>query len=125
MRILVALALLAAALPAPARASICQAFVEELRRDLPGLRYAQLGDAGVAPGAVRITYVAHSTYRIETADGIVIATDYFGEDGPGRVPDAVTMNHAHSTHYTDARTRRSPMCCAAGTRMATVPPGTT
>ena len=99
MRLLV-FVLAAIALPGSAGASLCYAFVEELRRDLPGVRYAQLGDPGVASGEVRITYVAHSTFRIETADGIVIATDYFGEDGPGRVPDVVTMNHAHSTHYT-------------------------
>lgn len=102
MRTLFALALFVAALPAPARASLCHAFVEELRRDLPGVRYAQLGEAGLGAGEVRITYVAHSTYRIETADGIVIVTDYFGEDGPGPAPDVATMNHAHSTHYTDA-----------------------
>jgi L-ascorbate metabolism protein UlaG (beta-lactamase superfamily) len=102
MRIPIALALAAIALPGSAGASLCHAFVEELRRDLPGVRYAQLGDADVASGEVRITYVAHSTFRVETADGVAIATDYFGEDGPGRTPDAVTMNHAHSTHYTDA-----------------------
>lgn len=100
MRLLAA-ACLAAALPGAAQASLCYAFVEELRHDLPGVRYAQFGDPAMA-GEVRITYVAHSTYRIETPDGVVIATDFFGEDGPGRAPDAVTMNHAHSTHYTDA-----------------------
>jgi L-ascorbate metabolism protein UlaG (beta-lactamase superfamily) len=110
MRVLIALCLLAAALPGTARASLCYAFVEELRRDLPGVRYAQLGtpsDAspeapGVAPRSVRITYVAHSAFRIETEEGVVIVTDYFGNHGAGRLPDVVTMNHAHSTHYTDA-----------------------
>jgi L-ascorbate metabolism protein UlaG (beta-lactamase superfamily) len=51
---------------------------------------------------VRITYVTHSAFRIETEQGVVIVTDYFGDHGAGRLPDAVTMNHAHSTHYTDA-----------------------
>ena len=110
MRILIALCLpvclIAAALPGTARASLCYAFVEELRRDLPGVRYVQLGlpseAPSVAPRSVRITYVAHSTFRIETEAGVVIATDYFGSAGPGRLPDAVTMNHAHTTHYTDA-----------------------
>ena len=105
MRILIALCLLAAALPGTARASLCYAFVEELRRDLPGVRYAQLGapsEGAVAPRSVRITYVAHSAFRIETEEGVVIVTDYFGNHGAGRLPDVVTMNHAHSTHYTDA-----------------------
>ncbi len=52
-------------------------------------------------GQVRITYVTHSTFRIETAGGVVIATDYAGVAGRGRLPDAVTMNHAHDSHYTD------------------------
>jgi L-ascorbate metabolism protein UlaG (beta-lactamase superfamily) len=103
MRILIALCLIAAALPGTARASQCYAFVEELRRELPGVRYAQLDTPpAVSPRSVRITYVAHSTFRIETEDGVVIATDYFGSHGQGRLPDAVTMNHAHSTHYTDS-----------------------
>jgi L-ascorbate metabolism protein UlaG (beta-lactamase superfamily) len=109
MRILIALCLVAAALPGTAHASLCYAFVEELRRDLPGVRYAQLGaqlgtpseTPSVVPRSVRITYVAHSTFRIETEEGVVIATDFFGNAGQGGLPDAVTMNHAHSTHYTD------------------------
>lgn len=51
---------------------------------------------------VRLTFVGHSTFRIETAGGVIIATDYAGWAGPGVVPDAVTMNHAHGTHYTDS-----------------------
>ncbi len=43
MRILFALCLIVAAVPGAARASLCYAFVEELRRDHPGVRYAQLG----------------------------------------------------------------------------------
>ena len=50
---------------------------------------------------VRITFVGHSTFRIESAGGITIATDYSGDAGEGALPDVVTMNHAHSTHYTD------------------------
>ena len=52
-------------------------------------------------GQVRITYVTHSTFRIESSGGIVIATDFAGLAGRGRLPDAVTMNHAHDSHYTD------------------------
>ena len=50
---------------------------------------------------VAITYAGHSTYYIDTPGGIRIATDYSGAYRvPGRVPDVVTMNRAHSTHFT-------------------------
>ncbi|WP_182087118.1 MBL fold metallo-hydrolase [Aureimonas sp. ME7] len=75
---------------------------------VPGARYAAL-DAAEAPtrlaantrGEVRITFVHHSTYLIESAEGVRIATDYSGYHGGAEPPDAVTMNKAHSTHYTD------------------------
>ncbi|WGR94166.1 MBL fold metallo-hydrolase [Bradyrhizobium sp. ISRA443] len=49
---------------------------------------------------VAITYAGHSTYYIDTPGGIRIATDYSGAYQTGRLPDIVTMNRAHSTHYT-------------------------
>jgi L-ascorbate metabolism protein UlaG (beta-lactamase superfamily) len=49
---------------------------------------------------VAITYVGHSTYYIDTPGGIRIATDFNGAYQTGRLPDVVTMNRAHSTHYT-------------------------
>jgi L-ascorbate metabolism protein UlaG (beta-lactamase superfamily) len=48
---------------------------------------------------VTITYAGHSTYYIESRDGVRIATDYSGAYKTGRLPDVVTMNRAHSTHY--------------------------
>ncbi len=48
---------------------------------------------------VAITYAGHSTYYIETPKGVRIATDYSGSYRTGRLPDVVTMNRAHSTHY--------------------------
>jgi len=57
--------------------------------------------SGLEKDQVRLTFVGHSTFRIETAGGLVIATDYAGWAGPNIVPDVVTMNHAHETHYTD------------------------
>jgi L-ascorbate metabolism protein UlaG (beta-lactamase superfamily) len=50
---------------------------------------------------VRLTYIGHSTFLIETPQGVRIATDYNGYVKPPMIPDVVTMNHAHSTHYTD------------------------
>src|SRR5436190_5608128 len=49
---------------------------------------------------VAITYAGHSTYYIDTPEGVRIATDFSGAYGTGRLPDAATMNRAHSTHYT-------------------------
>jgi L-ascorbate metabolism protein UlaG (beta-lactamase superfamily) len=49
---------------------------------------------------VVITYAGHSTYYIDTPGGVRIATDYNGVYKVGRLPDVVTMNRAHSTHYT-------------------------
>ena len=49
---------------------------------------------------VSITYVGHSTYYIDTPGGVRIGTDFNGYYQTGRLPDVVTMNRAHSTHYT-------------------------
>ncbi len=49
---------------------------------------------------VTISYAGHSTYFIDTPGGVRIATDYSGAYQTGRLPDVVTMNRAHSTHYT-------------------------
>ena len=49
---------------------------------------------------VAITYVGHSTYYIDTPGGVRIATDFNGAYRTGRLPDVITMNRAHSTHYT-------------------------
>src|SRR5712671_5604496 len=48
---------------------------------------------------VAITYAGHSTYYIDTPGGVRIATDFSGAHTTGRLPDVVTMNRAHSTHY--------------------------
>lgn len=49
---------------------------------------------------VKITYAGHSTFVIETPGGVRIATDYSGAHGHDPLPRVVTMNKAHSTHYT-------------------------
>lgn len=69
--------------------------------NLPNVTYASFEVAELARGEVSITFVGHSTFRIESAGGTVIATDYSGLSGEGRLPDVVTMNRAHSSHYTD------------------------
>jgi L-ascorbate metabolism protein UlaG (beta-lactamase superfamily) len=60
-----------------------------------GFNFAQANSPDVT-----IRYITHSTFRIESPGGIVIATDFADRAGSGPVPDIVTMNHAHGTHFT-------------------------
>jgi len=55
----------------------------------------------LAGDQVRITYAGHSTFLIESPRLVRIATDYNDYVRSPVLPDIVTMNHAHSTHYTD------------------------
>jgi L-ascorbate metabolism protein UlaG (beta-lactamase superfamily) len=61
---------------------------------------ASLRRAAADTDEVVITYGGHSSYFIDTPGGVRIATDYSGAYQTGRLPDVVTMNRAHSTHYT-------------------------
>ena len=63
-------------------------------------RAGRLSRGGRTANEVEITYAGHSTYYIDTPGGVRIATDYNGAYRIGRLPDVVTMNRAHSTHYT-------------------------
>ena len=71
----------------------------------PGPRLVQQARFEVAQlkaAEVRITYIGHSTFLIESAAGIRTATDYNDYTKPAVVPEIVTMNRAHDTHYTNA-----------------------
>ncbi|MDU8926107.1 MBL fold metallo-hydrolase [Alisedimentitalea sp. MJ-SS2] len=69
----------------------------------PGLQYlhkASFRDP-LPDHTVRISYIAHASFLIQTPDGVSAVTDYTGFIGTtGLVPDIVTMNHAHDTHWT-------------------------
>ncbi|MEZ5931869.1 MAG: MBL fold metallo-hydrolase [Alphaproteobacteria bacterium] len=52
-------------------------------------------------GDVRLTYLGHSSFLIESAGGATAVTDYNGVHKAPFAPDIVTMNNAHSTHYAD------------------------
>ncbi|SIN80376.1 MBL fold metallo-hydrolase [Vannielia litorea] len=104
---LVALAGPALAQDAERRASHCIALVE----NVPGLEYVQKAawTDPVGQDAVRITYVDHSVYVVQTQAGLAVATDYNGYLGPEDfVPDVATMNHAHGSHWTPNPDPRIP-----------------
>ena len=76
--------------------SECLAMANRPPRAVP----AAFREAAATTAEVEITYAGHSTYYIDTPGGVRIATDYSGAYRVGRLPDVVTMNRAHSTHYT-------------------------
>jgi L-ascorbate metabolism protein UlaG (beta-lactamase superfamily) len=49
---------------------------------------------------VAITFLGHASFLIETPGRVRAVTDYSGVFMPAEPPDLVTMNHAHSSHYT-------------------------
>jgi L-ascorbate metabolism protein UlaG (beta-lactamase superfamily) len=63
---------------------------------------ASLRLAALSSDQVRITYIGHSTFLLESPRLVRIATDYNDYVKPPVLPDVVTMNRAHSTHYTDS-----------------------
>ena len=67
----------------------------------PKLVPAAFQQAALPPGAVRLTFLGHSSFWIESAAGATAVTDFNGTILPPAIPDIVTMNNAHSTHYTD------------------------
>lgn len=55
----------------------------------------------VAEGEVRIRYLDHASFALRTPQGKVLVTDYTGFiGGDDTVPDVVTMNNSHGTHWT-------------------------
>jgi L-ascorbate metabolism protein UlaG (beta-lactamase superfamily) len=102
----VALLMIAASFPAigqetePER---CPRFVAGLTGQ-PALGHlivrASLTPAQAEVGLVALTFIGHATFLIESPAGVTIATDYNGVVKPPVVPRIVTMNHAHTTHYT-------------------------
>ncbi len=88
--------------PNRAPVSQCQAVAQSI----PGVMFASFNPSDVrqvqatAKEEVAIQYIGHSTFLITSPGGVTIATDYNGVYRPPVTPDVVTMNKAHSTHYT-------------------------
>jgi hypothetical protein len=105
MRLALALTLLAA--PALAQERIpshCIALAERV----PGIVPVALAE-GLGPDSVLIRYIDHASFAIVTPDGTMAVTDYTGYIGTqDLVPDVVTMNNAHSTHWTPNPDPRIP-----------------
>jgi L-ascorbate metabolism protein UlaG (beta-lactamase superfamily) len=75
----------------------CPGLIASRSRPAP----AALRLAALAADQVRITYAGHSTFLIESPQLVRAATDYNDWVKPPILPDIATMNHAHSTHFTN------------------------
>jgi L-ascorbate metabolism protein UlaG (beta-lactamase superfamily) len=88
--------------PKPQVTESCPGLVAMDRQiDRPRVRPAALHLVALNSDQVRITYIGHATFLIESPELVRIATDYNDYVRPPVVPDIATMNHAHDTHYTD------------------------
>jgi L-ascorbate metabolism protein UlaG (beta-lactamase superfamily) len=57
--------------------------------------------APLADNTVSLRFINHASWLIETQGGLLAVTDYTGFIGAADVvPDVVTMNNAHGTHWT-------------------------
>jgi len=77
----------------------------------PGMSYIHTaGFADPVPEfSVRLTYVDHAMFLLQTPGGLSVVTDFSGFIGPvDFVPDVVTMNNAHETHFTNFPDTRIP-----------------
>ena len=98
-----------AASPALAQGAAPTPAKPEMTQSCPGLvaerslfsAPAKVQLAALAADQVRLTYVGHATFLIESPQLVRIATDYNDFVKPPVLPDIVTMNHAHISHYTD------------------------
>lgn len=94
--------LLTAPLPAEAqerRASHCIAIADAA----PGMQYLHQAawTDPVPEYSVRIQYLSHASFLIQTRGGLNVVTDFTGYIGNvPMIPDVVTMNHAHTSHWT-------------------------
>jgi L-ascorbate metabolism protein UlaG (beta-lactamase superfamily) len=81
----------------------------EMRENCPGLVAADRPPvipaafklAALNADQVRLTFIGHATFLIESPLLVRIATDYNDYVKPSVVPDIATMNHAHDTHFTE------------------------
>ncbi|EEX08149.1 conserved hypothetical protein [Ruegeria lacuscaerulensis ITI-1157] len=74
-----------------------------IAQNTPGIEYLHKAawQDPVPEFSVRISYIAHASFLIQTPGGLNAVTDYTGFiGGADLIPDIVTMNHAHDTHWT-------------------------
>ena len=103
LRLLAAFAVILTAATATAqdrRPSHCFA-IADASPELTFIQKASWRDPMKDEFSVRLTYIDHSMYMLQTHGGLAAVTDYTGFVGAtGLIPDVVTMNNAHDSHWT-------------------------
>ena len=61
---------------------------------------ARVIPAKVEKDQLSLTFVGHASFLLETPEGLKVVTDYNDYVRPPDPPDVITMNRAHSTHFT-------------------------
>jgi len=92
----------APALSTPAKPEMIESCPGLIARNIPRITPAAFRPTALTPHQMRITYIGHSSFLLESPQLVRIVTDYNGYNRPPMLPDVVTMNHAHTSHYTDA-----------------------
>lgn len=92
----------------PVLASCAGMAQNPVRTPHPYFMRAAAGDAvkPVPAHHLRITFVGHSTFQIETPEGARVLTDFNDYVPSGQVPHMVTMNNSHDTHFSYAPDKR-------------------
>ena len=104
-KLVMILAAIVLAIPASAqdrRPSHCFA-IADASPELTYVRKAAWNTPTADEYTVRLSYIDHSMYLLQSHGGINVVTDYTGFIGSvGMIPDVVTMNNAHDSHWTIA-----------------------
>ena len=104
-RLLISCFLVAGA--APQALASCAGMVE--RQRAPSFLHPHIRLASTGPGAaslsrdqLRIRFIGHSTFEIESPKGALVHTDYNDYARGAQTPHIATMNNSHDTHYSYA-----------------------
>ncbi len=81
------------------RAGACAEVIAQARPPITLASY-RVGIAETDP-VVELAFLGHSSFLITSPGSVTTVTDYNGYMRPRDPPNVVTMNHAHSSHYTD------------------------
>jgi len=95
-------ALLLVSGPVAAQSTRTPSHCHALADATPGLEYIHRASLRTVPEeTVDIHYISHASFLIRSAGGLNIVTDFTGFIGSTpMIPDVVTMNHAHESHWT-------------------------